>query len=87
MAQAAANATLPNMVERLRHHARVGDLEEVIQIIDQEVPKFGIASVNYRENGVKSAQKHKSLISDFLHSCWMHARGLTYFGRNRVLRL
>merc|ERR1711988_161315 len=51
MAASAARATLPNMAERLRHSARVGDLEEVIRIVDEEVPRFGVASVNYRENG------------------------------------
>ena len=40
------------MAERLRHHSRIGDLEEVIRIIDEEVPQFGVNSVNYRENGV-----------------------------------
>jgi len=50
----AAKATLPNMAERLRHESRIGNLEEVIRIIDEEVPAFGVNSVNYRENGVSS---------------------------------
>jgi len=51
MARAAANATLPNMADRLRHESRVGNTKEVIRIIDEEVPAFGIQSINYRENG------------------------------------
>ena len=51
-AQTAALAALPQMAEALRHSARVGDLEEVIRIVDEEVPRFGVSSINYRENGV-----------------------------------
>jgi len=42
---------LPNMAERLRQAARVGNTEEVIRIIDEEVPAFGVMALNYRENG------------------------------------
>ena len=56
-AESASRATLPNMAERLRHNARIGNLEEVIRIIDEEVPAFGVNSVNYRENGVRESHE------------------------------